>query len=516
MKGIAPFAAAAAALWGVAFGQSAIEKLVAPGDLSAAHEASDATCNSCHTPFDKAGQAALCLDCHDDVAADAAGKRGFHGRAPAVAGAACKNCHSEHRGAAFDIAAFDRRAFDHKLTDYPLSGGHARVPCEECHKDGKKFRDAPGACVACHEADDVHKGELGRECASCHAVADWKTVRFDHSKTKFPLLGAHRATQCAACHVDRKFKGIETACIACHRADDQHKGAFGNDCGACHVADSWTARPFDHAARTGFALLGGHRTILCAACHTKTLTEPKLARDCYSCHRKDDSHKGRNGVKCASCHSEESWKGVRFDHTKTRFPLRGAHKAVECAACHVEPVTKSLPGLNCIDCHRADDPHKGTQGDACATCHSETSWKEKVRFDHDLSAFPLLGKHKAVACSACHLTQEFKSAPVDCVSCHREDDAHSGTLGGACERCHNPSGWSYWSFDHDVETDFPLTGAHVGLNCAACHRIETEKNVRRSSACISCHRADDKHRGQYGAACDRCHTTDSFDKIRIR
>ncbi len=515
MKALFAAIGAALTLGGAALAQGAIEKLVAPGELSTAHEESDAICKSCHASFNKNAQTTLCLECHKDVGADISGKKGFHGRAPSIAGAQCKTCHSEHKGAGFKIAEFDRAGFDHGLTDYPLTGGHAKVACEDCHKGGEKFRAAPTACFACHGEDDPHKGELGRDCQSCHNVTDWKKVRFDHSKTKFPLSGVHKTTDCALCHIDQKFKGVPIDCIACHKKDDKHKGAFGTLCGDCHSAATWKTQTFNHAAQTGFALIGGHATIACAACHTKSLTEPKLSRNCFSCHRKDDTHKGLNGKDCASCHSEQSWKTVRFDHSKTKFPLRGAHSKIACATCHIEPVTKSLPGRDCIACHRDDDPHKGSQGEACAACHNEASWTGKVKFDHDLYSFPLLGKHKTVACTECHKTREYKQTPSDCVACHQDDDAHANTLGQDCAQCHIPSDWKFWAFDHNSNTDFPLTGAHDGLKCASCHRVAAGAKVDRSSSCISCHRSEDKHRGQYGAACDRCHTTNSFRELRI-
>ena len=501
---------------GSAAAQGAIEKLVAPGELSRAHETSDAACKSCHASFDKNAQNRMCLECHKDVATDIGTGVGFHGRDPKVKNAPCKTCHSEHHGADFDIAAFDAPSFDHKLTDYPLAGAHVKIECAACHRPDRKYREAPTNCFSCHGDDDPHRGELGQACQTCHNVAGWKDIRFDHARTKFPLLGAHKAATCGACHVNGKYKGVATDCVSCHREDDAHKGAFGAACADCHNEQSWKSQTFNHAAKTGFALLGGHASIECAACHTKSLTEPKLSRDCFSCHRKDDTHKGRNGARCADCHSESSWKSVRFDHNKTKFPLRGAHAKVLCASCHVDPVDKAMPGRTCIDCHRKDDVHKGGQGEACATCHNESSWTGKVNFDHDLYDFPLLGKHKTVACGECHLTQEYKETPSDCAACHRDDDVHKGALGPSCANCHNPAGWPFWKFDHDMQTSFPLTGAHGGLACASCHQARADNGVDQSSSCIACHRADDKHRGQFGAACDRCHTTESFKDIKLR
>src|SRR5437763_241334 len=37
-------------------------------------------------------------------------------------------------------------------------------------------------------------------CAPCHVVGSWSTVKFNHEKTGFPLLGAHEKVSCKGCH----------------------------------------------------------------------------------------------------------------------------------------------------------------------------------------------------------------------------------------------------------------------------------------------------------------------------
>lgn len=501
---------------GAAHAQNVIEKLVSPGPVSAAHKDQEKTCGACHASFDKQGQSQRCLDCHEAVATDISTRSGFHGKSLDVAGAPCKACHTEHMGADFNIAAFAEAEFNHALTDYLLKGAHQTVPCAECHAEGKKFREAPQACVDCHKSDEPHHGRLGTECQSCHAMEDWKKVTFDHSKTSFPLLGEHRLVQCKACHANEVYKGVSSTCNDCHKADDIHQGAFGGDCESCHQPSDWASVSFDHGRKTGFALTGKHASTDCAACHTGTLFAPKLKRDCASCHRKDDVHKGRNGANCASCHGTASWTNASFDHNRdTKFALRGAHAKVQCEGCHMEAVTKALPGRLCIDCHRADDPHEGAQGENCRSCHNESSWIENMTFDHDMTRFPLLGEHKSVECGACHTSKIFSDAPSDCKSCHADDDKHKGALGEDCALCHTPVRWSFWLFDHDAQTSFLLTGKHEGLICSACHTPGARPAHEQSTACIACHRADDKHHGQFGGDCGRCHSTETFRSVQM-
>src|SRR5262249_56913042 len=97
--------------------------------------------------------------------------------------------------------------------------------------------------------------------------------------------------------------------------------------------------------RTGWPLEGNNATPAGARCHDKktttgTVTFLGKTATCPSCHA--DPHQGKLGAGCAGCHSAEGWKSVKaspagFDHSKTAFPLLGAHATVACKACHGEP-----------------------------------------------------------------------------------------------------------------------------------------------------------------------------------
>ena len=94
----------------------------------------------------------------------------------------------------------------------------------------------------------------------------------------------------------------------------------------------WFETRFDHD-RTRFALLGRHRDVRCEDCH-RDRKYKDTATECVACHRKDDKHEGQLGTRCDSCHDEQRWSGVRFDHAKARFPLLGRHLPLRCDACH--------------------------------------------------------------------------------------------------------------------------------------------------------------------------------------
>jgi hypothetical protein len=109
----------------------------------------------------------------------------------------------------------------------------------------------------------------------------------------------------------------------------------------------------------------------------------------------------------------------------------------------------------------------------------------------------------------------FKDASLACGACHR-DQHHEGRLGANCALCHNPNGWKRWRFDHDMQTRYPLTGAHRGLNCHACHVAKKVTKITLATDCYACHQQDDVHRGALGPTCERCHVTTSFKQVSKR
>ena len=426
--------------------QNVIEKLVTPGPLIEGHAKLEKECSQCHVPFSRQAQSNLCLACHKEIAADRLARRGFHGRQTDAVRQECRSCHTDHKGRSADIIQFDRETFNHSFTNFTLNGAHVSVACNKCHDSTAKFRNTPSSCVGCHKAVDPHKGRLGEACEGCHNDNGWARVKaFDHSKTQFPLEGAHKSVECSFCHAGERYAGIGTTCIACHKIQDVHASRYG--------------------------------------------------------------------TKCETCHGQNDWKKVRFDHNKTKYPLRGAHVKVNCDSCHVGFLTDKL-ATSCVSCHQKDDPHKGQLGIQCEKCHQDSGWRKRAGFDHDLTRFPLIGRHAIVPCEECHQSATFKGTPIVCASCHK-DDHHEGRFGTNCGLCHNPNGWARWRFDHDSQTKYPLAGAHRGLDCSACHTAKHLTKITLPTDCYSCHRGDDVHEGSFGHACERCHTTQSF-KTRAR
>jgi hypothetical protein len=368
--------------------------------------------------------------------------------------------------------------------------------------------------VSCHRDDDAHAGNLGTDCGKCHGVdAFAKQAKFSHAETGFPLEGRHADVACALCHPAQRYENTASDCYSCHRLDDPHLGRFGRDCASCHTPRGFAHARFDHS-RTRFALKGRHAQVACETCHTGPLHAQDLPTDCIGCHRDDDAHQGRNGESCSRCHGPDDWSAARFDHERTDFALHGAHAELRCESCHAGRLDQALP-TSCGVCHRAEDVHRGQEGSACERCHGETGWDRDLFFEHDLTEFPLLGLHAVVACEQCHASPAFRDAAVDCIACHRSDDAHQLRLGPDCAECHNPNGWRVWRFDHAAQTRFALGGAHAELSCNACHRSAAPRGIRLDRSCAGCHARDDRHEGAFGHDCSRCHDDSSWSEVSL-
>lgn len=584
----------AALLW-LQFGLGAgawaqsIESVLAPGKLTSPHAKYEGECDKCHLKFDRKAQDRLCMDCHKEVRQDVSAKHGLHGL---MKQQTCRSCHTDHKGLDAKIAAFEKSSFDHKATNYLLKGAHQKTDCAKCHVASSKekgYRISNRECIACHKKDDTHKGSLGDKCADCHTEADWKEAKIDHDKTDFPLEGKHVDVKCKDCHKDTKYKDTPNDCYTCHKKEDKHKGHYSEKCEKCHNAKSWKTITFDHNRDTKYDLLGKHKSTKCDACHTTGwVYKDKLTTGCNDCHQKDDKHKETLGTDCAKCHTERDWKEPpKFDHNKTDFPLTGKHAKVECKICHASAIFNQAP-KTCIGCHTKDDTHKGTLGEDCAACHDdkdwkktsfnhdktkfplkgkhakakcdtchkpsgnnktpnykeapkdcyschkkedkhegqsgklcgachdEKEWKPAPKFDHGLTRFPLLGKHGPLECKKCHETPRYKDAKVACVACHAKDDKHKKKLSSDCALCHNAQSWKTWTYDHDARTRFPLEGKHKKVACEACHTKPVEGRALVSQQCASCHTKDDIHEGSYGRQCQQCHTADSFKNIKQR
>ncbi len=417
--------------------------------LRGAHQEVD--CKKCHALTTRRGKKfqqfsgiafSDCTSCHEDPHED---------RIPGK----CTQCHTETAFSDF----IGRKRFEHELTGFKLKGRHASVSCFSCHKRHKGpeevFGDHFGAisekdCAKCHE--DVHEGKFGRNCAKCHKERSFHALKkmdfFDHSVTDFPLVGNHIGVECKACHKKKRYSApIDfSRCSHCH--EDYHKGAFKTsskdpDCGDCHLVEQtfeYSTFGIANHKDSKFPLEGAHLAVPCFSCHLQNerWVFTDLGSRCSDCH--EDIHEGfiapefYPGKDCTKCHQPDSWQQIDFDHSLTDWPLEGRHAKQPCASCHFSEQQSGLSkkqqfkGLttDCANCH--DNVHgyqfaERQKTDGCASCHTPDDWFP-YNFDHNTTAFPLDGKHKDLACEACHyksIGQDiliYKNRKTKCIDCH--------------------------------------------------------------------------------------------------
>ncbi len=267
----------------------------------------------------------------------------------------------------------------------------------------------------------------------------------------------------------------------------------------------------------------------CESCHLD-FEKSKQVTLCINCHDHkniSDDQKNKKGfhgnanvrdLDCKSCHTEHVGRNAdiiqldisTFDHRKTDFKLKGKHQNVTCASCHKKDKKFHEAKSDCISCHKNDDRHNGELGKKCQDCHSEKSWKES-EYDHTKETdFPLVGKHKDVACDLCHVNTDYKKTPKTCIGCHKINDVHNGRLDSKCETCHKPKKWKKIFHKHDPKK-FKLKGNHKKFDCQSCH-LKMNFKRKLKNTCISCHKNDDSHKRRYGKKCDSCHKQKTWKK----
>lgn len=420
----------------------------------------------------------------------------------------------------------------------PLHSAHRGVAtldqgsrCEACHRPGEGID--PVGCNACHQAiaaqfasgNGLHgslSAGLRDHCDVCHS---------DHHGDTAPLLAEH-AFQLAGFPARDAYDHRHVV----YALTDAHVGLA---CGKCHLAADDTVPP------TGGRFLG-------------------LTQSCTECH--DDVHRGAFGADCESCHGQKGpWTALPgFDHAA--FPLRAAHRRVECVACHAAGSGHDVASLQqmqarhetvavrtCAVCHV--DPHGASSAGAnaaastlrlantsdCARCHEATTWAAaRPTVDaHGAFGWPLRGEHATTACAECHgdatrparWTREPPPLAA-CAACH--EHPHQGQLvatavaatgpSAGCAGCHEDADADFRAGRMDAAqhaaTGFALQAPHADVACAKCHAPElvgqpwSARFPGRSPAdCRGCHQ--DVHAGQFDhepgyRQCTACHLATAF------
>lgn len=561
-----------------------------PGELSAphAHAGVEMTgpCESCHAP---GGLTAGCISCHSEIATQLSSGSGYHAVLASQGHTRCAECHSEHNGEGFPLTnkvswrGQDESTFDHSHVTFKLHGAHSELKCEACHKRenagtrwpeliagkprAKSYVGLNQQCVSCH--GDPHGDGMSDDCTSCHDQHKFDPAPgFDHS-TVFALTGAHKTTECRACHQmpgrDEVKAGLPAGhpalpfdhvkgkqCASCH--DTPHVGRnektlYPADCTTCHTTDWFVPHTYTVARHPGsFPLLDAHAKLECKECHRKDGLPDfhgLSPNDCASCHQNPHVAGGRamaleDTADCARCHSGGTWKipgaGQRA-HIDAGFPLIGAHAAVACATCHV--AGRELTGLGkqgCESCHSEQSPHRPAFSLRCESCHrlDDPGWLTVIdghgggrAFDvgkakHAHTSFPLVGAHADVACAKCHDGQhkDLRKESQSCRGCH--SSPHQVSFRDRCDDCHKLPALKWEAAARvmtpvqHAETGFRLDLPHNMQKCSDCHSDATHSFAerypgRKFENCSSCHQSP--HGGQFKDVpgdCLTCHAGAHF------
>jgi hypothetical protein len=496
------------------------------------------TCTECHVKpvFTSVGQ--RCPDCHADI----------HKR---QLGANCEPCHTV-RG--WQVSVQQVQQHNNR---FPLTGAHAAVDCDSCHKGGatSQYQTMSTECYSCHAADfktalPNHAG-LSTTCTVCHGTDTWFNANFDHASVGFPLTGGHAVPPrvCTDCHSNNNYNLGSTACVTCHLKDYQGTAnpnhvvaGFAQTCQSCHNTTSWSNASFNHN-QTNFPLTGMHTVPprQCSDCHSNNNYDLTV-NTCVSCHLKDyqgttdPSHVSSNfPLGCDQCHNTSSWLNASFNHNSTGFPLTNAHAVPprQCTDCHINN-NYNLTSTACISCHQTDYTNALTPVNhpaanfptACETCHDTVLWSDGT-FNHTSTGFQLTGTHTVPPrqCADCHINGNYSLNSTLCYSCHQQDytntnhPVHSSAgFPTTCELCHDTTAWTDSTFNHN-NTAFSLTGSHIvpPRVCTDCHVNGNYTTL--PTACIGCHQTDYNqttnpgHSAQpqfFPTTCQNCHNTTAW------
>ncbi len=365
--------------------------------------------------------------------------------------------------------------------------------------------------------------------------------------TKCHTLGEKVSSEkCLGCHLDI---GIRLTENRGYHASSEVEGKGCIECHSDHHGINFQMIHFDKGrfnhSLTGYDLQGAHAKANCNTCHKiEHIIDPKakkksstylgLSRNCQSCHT--DYHRGTLSTNCSSCHDFSSFRPAsRFDHKSTRFALRGKHSEIDCKRCHKITVQagkefQKFAGLafgNCTNCHK--DVHENKFGPNCTQCHSEASFHQLKRvknFNHSQTNYPLVGRHRLVACASCHkagYTTDLRHNR--CSDCHKDYHDRQFVVQGRsrdCSECHSINGFakSNYTFENHNESQFPLTGAHLATPCFDCHKKTVKWSFRKiGKKCGDCHQnihesvLDKKYDPE--PTCVNCHGSNKWSEVEF-
>ncbi len=254
--------------------------------------------------------------------------------------------------------------------------------------------------------------------------------------------------------------------------------------------------PAPAASATAAKMVGRE---VCATCHTekaeafdktfhgrKSLSNPKLANACESCHGP------------GSLHAESGDPTMILNPKK----LDSGAAAALCMTCHKDKAlmmwktgAHANNNLSCVTCHSVHDGEgrkslsKGAT-DTCLTCHKKQKTDMRLASHHPVPE----GKMTCVSCHNPHggIEGNLKADSVEeqCSKCHSDKlgpfaNEHP-PVADSCTNCHAPHG----------SANERLLKQPIQMLCISCHRsahggsgpTSTQATTFKRERCVDCHK----------------------------
>ena len=214
------------------------QSAVSPGDLSKAHAFLGKDCAACHNA-NSGIDSSKCIVCHaDNAALFQQQNTAFH-----VEVKDCKVCHLEHEGRDSKITRMDHKMLSKTALAHVAS---IKDPQGEIGKRLEKWiavhegqkqahqnmsaREMALNCAVCHSNQDVHRGLMGNDCATCHATMTWDVAAFVHPSMK--------AENCSECHRAPPSHNMMHFKMVSMTVAKQPNATVGQ-CYVCHQTNDW-------------------------------------------------------------------------------------------------------------------------------------------------------------------------------------------------------------------------------------------------------------------------------------
>ena len=293
---------------------------------------------------------------------------------------------------------------------------------------------SPGPVSAIHPQNQpisgyVSHADFDKECGHCHAPIHCITddrcqdCHQNIARQRAEGFGLHNALpgteKCQTCHVEHQGSDYSLTTLALQNINHERLSGFSLE----RHQQGYSGEALD-----------------CHSCHSQD-SFARSTLDCITCHSEADhdylaAHIQEYGTGCVDCHDGKD-RMIDFDHDLL-YSLDGAHRQVECDACHLNDQYLDAP-VTCEGCHPEPGLHANLFGTDCVRCHTTSAWapaqltQHTFLLNHDNSTdqieacetchagtyteYPCYGCHEQGEMVAAHMGHEIQNLE-DCIACH--------------------------------------------------------------------------------------------------